>query len=218
MTSITRGYRTWNWENGIIHRLDVVQDVTLAKRNNINCYIVLLVGRLTHDPLKRSLVKFENLKTSCPAHKIRFAKMYLFFWKTFTPRFISIYKKPYLKNTFQVHRVLKSWDEQQAVAWIQKTRVKMAKCTSQYRKRCRSPTTMRMFSWSTTNMLSHNTTGGFMEFDVTRAVSDWRKGKPNYGLLIKTANEKLNGRDIRFISKPWQRRSKHPFIMVECEY
>ena len=144
--------------------------------------------------------------------------MYLFFWKTFTSRFISIYKQPYLKNTFQVHGVLKSWDEQQAVAWIQKTRVKMAKRTSQYRKRCRSPTTMRMFSWSTTNMLSHNTTGGFMEFDVTRAVSDWRKGKPNYGLLIKTGNEKLNGRDIRFISKPWQRRSKHSFIMVECEY
>ena len=59
-TSFTRAYRTWNWGNGIIHRLDVVQDVPLAKRTNLNSYIVLLVGRLTHDPLKRSLVQFEN--------------------------------------------------------------------------------------------------------------------------------------------------------------
>ena len=77
MTSITRG----NWENRIIHRLDVVQDVTVAKRNNVNYYIVLLVGRLTHDPLKRSLVQFENLKTSCPAHKTRFQKCTYFFGK-----------------------------------------------------------------------------------------------------------------------------------------
>ena len=57
-----------------------------------------------------------------------------------------------------------------------------------------------------------------MEFDVTKALRDWRKGKPNYGLLLKTANEKLNGRDLRFASKTWKNRAWHPHIMVECKY
>ena len=36
MTSSTGVYRTWNWRNGIIHRLDVVQDVAPAMRGNLN--------------------------------------------------------------------------------------------------------------------------------------------------------------------------------------
>ena len=56
--SFTGAYKTWNWGNSIIHRRDVVQDVTLAKRSNLNYYNELHVGCLTYDPLKRSFVQF----------------------------------------------------------------------------------------------------------------------------------------------------------------
>ena len=112
--SFTQAYYTWNYGNGILHRLNVVQDVTLEKRSNLNYFKELLVARLTYWPLKRSLVQFENLKSSCPAHKIRFAKMYLYFYAAHKASFYSVYRQPYLINTFQVHRVLKPWDERQA--------------------------------------------------------------------------------------------------------
>ena len=112
--SFTQAYYTWNYGNGILHRLNVVQDVTLEKRSNLNYFKELLVARLTYWPLKRSLVQFENLRSSCPAHKIRFAKMYLYFYAAHKASFYSVYRQPYLINTFQVHRVLKPWDERQA--------------------------------------------------------------------------------------------------------
>ena len=66
--SFTQAYQTYNYGNGIIHKLNVVQDVTLELRRNLNHFKTLLVARLTYWPLKRSLVQFENLKSSCPAH------------------------------------------------------------------------------------------------------------------------------------------------------
>ena len=112
--SFTQAYQIYNHGNGIVHRLNVVQDVTLELRRNLNYFKELLAARLTYWPLKRSLVQFENLKSSCPAHKIRFAKMYLYFTAAHKASFLSAYQQPYLINTFQVHRVLKPWDERQA--------------------------------------------------------------------------------------------------------
>ena len=112
--SFTQAYQTYNYGNVIIHKLNVVQDVTLELRRNLNHFKTLLVARLTYWPLKRSLVQFENLRSSCPAHKIRFAKMYLYFTGAHKASFISVYKQPYLINKFQAHRVLKPWNERQA--------------------------------------------------------------------------------------------------------
>ena len=89
--SFTQAYQIYNHGNGIVHRLNVVQDVTLELRRNLNYFKELLVARLTYLPLKRSLVQFENLKSSCPAHKIRFAKMYLYFTAAHKASFLSVY-------------------------------------------------------------------------------------------------------------------------------
>ena len=89
--SFTQAYQIYNHGNGIANRLNVVQDVTLELRRNLNYFKELLVARLTYWPLKRSLVQFENLKLSCPAHKIRFAKMYLYFTAAHKANFLSVY-------------------------------------------------------------------------------------------------------------------------------
>ena len=38
---------------------------------------------------------------------------------------------------------------------------------------------------------------GYVEFDITRAVRQWRSGVPNYGVLIRATNELEIGRGIR---------------------
>ena len=220
--SFTQAYQIYNHGNGIVHRLNVVQDVTLELRRNLNYFKELLVARLTYWPLKRSLVQFENLKSSCPAHKIRFAKMYLYFTAAHKASFLSVYQQPYLINTFQVHRVLKPWDERQATIAYRKRGLRWQSVLLNIGKDAEAQPQCGCFlgqpptCFPTT--LYPGRPRGFMEFDVTKALRDWRKGKPNYGLLLKTANEKLNGRDLRFASKTWKNRAWHPHIMVECKY
>ena len=58
---------------------------------------------------------------------------------------------------------------------------------------------------------------GFVEFDVTDAVKNWRGGNPNYGVLLRATNEYTEGRDIRFYSNAHADKTKHAFINVLCE-
>ena len=59
---------------------------------------------------------------------------------------------------------------------------------------------------------------GFVAFDVTDAVKNWRGGNPNYGVLLRATNENTEGRDIRFYSNRHSDKTKHAFINVLCEY
>ena len=62
-----------------------------------------------------------------------------------------------------------------------------------------------------------NRPSGFVEFDVTDAVKNWRGGNPNYGVLLRATNEYTEGRDIRFYSNAHTDKTKHAFINVLCE-
>ena len=58
---------------------------------------------------------------------------------------------------------------------------------------------------------------GFVEFDVTDAVKNWRNGDSNYGVLLRATTEYTEGRGIRFFSKSHLESTKHAFINVLCE-
>jgi len=58
---------------------------------------------------------------------------------------------------------------------------------------------------------------GFIELDVTSAVKDWKAGKPNYGLLLLVANDYVNSRDLRFVSRDDLDTSKHAYIIANCD-
>ena len=60
---------------------------------------------------------------------------------------------------------------------------------------------------------------GFIEFDVTRAVLNWRSENPdpNYGLLLLATNENVLGRDTRFYSNAESDTSHHAYINVLCD-
>ena len=58
---------------------------------------------------------------------------------------------------------------------------------------------------------------GFIQFDVTDAVKNWRNGDGNYGVLLRATNELAPGRGIRFYSNAHSDPNKHAFIHVLCE-
>ena len=68
-----------------------------------------------------------------------------------------------------------------------------------------------------TTTVNTNRPAGFVEFDVTNAVRNWRNGNSNYGVLLRATNENSEGRDIRFFSKSYSDSSKHAFINVLCK-
>ena len=60
---------------------------------------------------------------------------------------------------------------------------------------------------------------GFIEFDVTSAVLNWRSviPDPNYGLLLLATNENVLGRDTRFYSNADGDTSRRAYINVLCD-
>ena len=57
---------------------------------------------------------------------------------------------------------------------------------------------------------------GFVEIDITRAMRNWQRGDPNYGVVLLATNERDAGRDIRFYSNASGDSKKHAFVNVLC--
>ena len=63
---------------GIIFRLNATADVWLEGNGNKNYYNFLIVGKHPQYAKKRSLIKFQNIPSSCKT--VKSAKMYLQYW------------------------------------------------------------------------------------------------------------------------------------------
>ena len=77
--SFSGAYQTYDYGDSIVHKMNIVQDVTVVSYSNYDYLEYLLVARHTSYSLKRSLVQFVNLRLSCPPNKIQYANMYLYF-------------------------------------------------------------------------------------------------------------------------------------------
>ena len=217
--SFSEAYQTYDYGDGIIHKLNIVQDVTVVSSTNYDYLEYLLVARHTYYPLKRSLVQFESLRSTCPPNKIQYAKMYLYFAYAHKASFNTVKETPYLKHTFQVYRVLKPWKEQEATSKYRQSGLKWNSALLNIGKDTESEPQCEYLndaSKCSPTTLYPPRPSGFMEFDVTKAMRSWSKGASNYGLLVKVVNEAANGRDIRFYSKSHSNSRQHPFIFVTC--
>ena len=58
---------------------------------------------------------------------------------------------------------------------------------------------------------------GFIEFDITEALRNWKSGDPNYGVLLLATNENALGRSIRFYSNARVNSEQHAFVNVLCD-
>ena len=201
---------------GIVYKLHVKQDVSLeSPRRNHNRLPFLMVGKHTAYPNKRSLVQFEDLPLNCSVHKIKWAKMYLYYMYSHKASFHSVQYTPFITRYFKVYRVKKSWNETQATSTIRYGSVRWSKpllgldnCDAERRPQS---------CWAVPLYTNHPRKT-WIEFDVTRAVNYWRRYGRNYGLVVRATNEYRNGRGTRFASNADRDRKRHAFINVLCGY
>jgi len=200
--------------DGYVFKLMVTQDVWLENSSNKNNWQFLIVGKHPSYNKKRSLIQFETITEKyCPVKRLRWAKMYVYFEYAHKASWQSILAAPYISRPLQVHRVLKSWDEAVATTTLRTTGASWG-----------SPwvgiddiDAEEIPQWPNATIFTARPKG-FVELDVTRAVSSWLVGEPNYGLLMWALNENQDGRDIRFLSKESDDATQHAFVNVMCEY
>ena len=206
--------KTYDAGAGKVYKLSVIQDVWLESGSvNYNSYEYLIVSKHPGYPNKRSLVQFEDLPSSCPSKKVTSAKMYLYYEYSHKASFMSIKSVPFIPRYLQVHLVKKPWDESQTTSTMR----------------------LRGVPWSSPWLALDGTDAeanpqrgtvtifpyrpkGFVEFDVTNAVKDWRNGVPNNGLVIRAINELDPGRTTRIASNANSDTSRHAYVLVYCSY
>ena len=212
---------------GTLYKLNVTEDVWLEQPTvNYNNYPWLIVSKHTEYPKKRTLIRFEDIPSSCTT--VNHAMMYIYYAWSSKASWMSVTQVPFITRTIQAHRVLKSWVETQA------TTTKRYFLTPN-----KSHIYDRDIQLDTENNLWHepylglddtdandyptgHTTiyagrpSGFVEIEVTSAAKEWKAGKSNYGLLIWATNEDQDGRDTRFYSKSYNDSSKHAYIQLNC--
>ena len=196
ITPPVRGVKIFDTGAGKVYKLNLTQDVTLERGSqNFNYLDFLIVSKIPTFPNKRSLVQFEDLPSSCPSKNVASAKMYLYYIYSHKPSFMSAKSVPFIPRYLQVHLVKKPWKESQTTSTMRLRGIPWsspwlaldgtdAEATPQQG-------TVTMFPYRPS---------GFVEFDVTDAVTNWSRGVPNNGLLIRATNELVLGRSNRFAS------------------
>ena len=99
--------------DGIVHVMDATSDVFVYSGTNQNFYNFLIVGTHPGYPLKRTLIKFEDIPTSCNK-TMKSAKLYLYYWYSHKASYQSVQAVPFIPRPLAVHQVKKSWNERQA--------------------------------------------------------------------------------------------------------
>ena len=117
---------------------------------------------------------------------------------------------PYIPRTLQVHQVKKDWSETQA------TSIRRFSNTNWNNSYLGFGTDASPYSQDSVTIFTGRPSG-YVQFDVTEAVSNWYNGEPNYGLLIWATNEEVEGRDFRFYSKEVSDSSKRPILHALCD-
>ena len=195
--------------NGDLYRLSATQDAWLERStSNYGTDSRLLVGFHPGFPKKRFLAQFENLPGNCT--KMKWAKMYVHFWYAHKASFQSVSGAPYIVRDLQVRQVKRSWSETEVTSIYRSNGVRwnqpyLAIDGTDAQRRVQD--TVTIFT---------GRPAGYIEFDITKAMRSWMKGRPNYGLLVLATNEGEEGRDLRFYSR--NASENHPYVNVLCDY
>ena len=199
---------THNVGNGILYKMNATDDVFVYDGSNQNYYDFLIVGKHLGYPLKRTLVKFEDIPPNCKS--IQWAKMYLYIWNSHSVGFRSVNDVPYITRPLEVRQVKKSWQEKQAT---RDSRLSGVPWSTPYLNiagldaRKRPLDTVTVFT---------GRPSGYIEFDITKAARKWLSGHSNNGVVISATNEDVVGHDSRFYSH--EHSNSHPIMSVLCDY
>ena len=200
--------------NGILYTMNATEDVFLERENSQfwqslhTTGIFLIVGSswtYPHDPKTRTLVKFDDIPSSCT--NIQWAKMYLYFCHSIKAVY-STSEGLYTPRPLQVHQVKEPWKESQV--------------TNDYRL-SGIPWSKSYLGVDGSDAMEHpmdivtifpGRPFGYVEFDITEAACKWKAGEPNYGVVLLAVNEDVCGPGITFFSHRNANPEYHPFMTV----
>lgn len=187
-------------------RLDATEDVIVYSSTQ-NHFNFLIVGLHPYYPLKRSLLKFEDIPSTCS--KVVRATMHVHYWYAHKASFLSETVVPWIPRPLEAHQVLKSWEEAQ-VTWD--VRFSGAPWSEPYLGLDNTDASSVI---ADTQVISRSTRSDYISWDITAVAENWLAGQPNYGILLLASNEDVPGREIRFYSRE---RSPNlaPYLEVLC--
>ncbi|XP_028416388.1 uncharacterized protein LOC114540397 [Dendronephthya gigantea] len=186
--------------------LKVTEDVTLERAGrNYNYLQYLLVGIHPGWPLKRSLMKFQNIPRQCIVPLK--ATLHLYFVYAHKPSFQR--RLPAVTRRIVAHTVLKSWSESQATS---SKRNNFLNWDTRYLNLGTDADPVTLSS----TLVSENQGRQWFALDVTKQVIDWKCPGSNHGLLLRDTKENIQGRDFRFASNAHPDQSKHAYINLKC--
>ena len=188
-------------------RLEATGDVWLESSARKNFYDFLIVGKHAGYPLKRSLLAFEDIPSTC--YKIKHATMHVHYWYGHKPSFYSESSAPWVPRPIEARQVLKSWSETQATRDV---RLTSTPWDSQY---LNLNNVDARSNADDTQTITNNTLSSYISWDITTTATNWLNGQPNYGIVLSAANEDVLGRDIRFYSRE-RTRDLVPYVDVLC--
>ena len=188
-------------------RLEATGDVWLEGSSNKNSYNFLIAGIHPGYPLKRSLLKFEDIPTTC--REIVSANMYVHYWYAHKASFMSEAQVPWIPRPVQVRQVLKSWSETEATPSL---RFRNTPWGVQYLGVDNTDASSHV---DDTYTFSRGHPAGYTSWNITHTAISWLSGQPNHGVLLMVANEDQFGRTIRFYSREHS-LDKAPYLEVVC--
>ncbi len=207
IVELTAALSSTNLGNGLLYSLGATKDSWLERPTNREGQRpYLIVGNHPQYPKKRSLVQFEDLPSHCES--IKWAKMYLYFQYAHKASWHSVDYSPYIERDLAVHQVKKSWVENEVTSSYRDSRTKWSQPYLAL-----DGTDAATYSQDFVTIFTGRP-AGYVEFDITEAMRNWKSGQPNYGLLVWATNEDAEGRDLRFYSR--NNSKNKPLVKVLC--
>ena len=188
-------------------RLTATGDVWLENEYNKNSYDFLIAGLHPGYPLKRSLLKFEDIPSSC--EEVVTATMHVHYWYAHKASFYSESQVPWIPRPIEARQVLKSWSEAQATRNV---RLISTPWSAPYLDVNNVDASSSILD---TQTISRNTTAHYISWNITLSAQNWRGGQPNNGILLSAANEDVFGREIRFYSRE-RPQDEVPYLEIFC--
>ena len=199
---------THTQEGHLLCHLLATEDVFIYNSLNQNHFDFLIVGLHPRYPLKRSLLKFEDIPPTC--NVILQANMYVHYWYAHKASFLSESEVPWIPRPIEARQILKSWRENEA------TRFKRL-VNSQWNLPYMDLNDIDARSdIDDIRTISRNTSRGFISWNVTKTAANWLAGQPNNGIVLSAQNEDVQGREIRFYSRE-RALSLRPYLEVLCD-
>ena len=176
--------------------LKSIGDVFLERNRNQNRHDFLIVGIHPHYPLKRTLLKFEDIPSSC--HAIETANAYVYYWYAHKASWQTEEQAPFIPRPIQARQVLKSWTETRATRDV---RFSYAPWSKAYLGLDNTDAKSHV---DDTQTVSRTSSAGYIAWNVTTTAKNWMAGQPNHGILLSVSNEDQLGRDIRSVPQKYR--------------